>query len=359
MRAKYNRILIVRTDRIGDVLLSTPVIQAVRQYNPKGYIAFMARPYTKDIVIGNPYLDEVIIYDKEILQGSILALAAFVLRLKRYRFDLALMLHSTVRTNLIVFLVGIPRRVGYQIKAGWCLTDKLAYVKSLGLKHEVEYTMDVARAAGIPCDSRHLKPYLPVSAGCEDFAADFLKKNSIGQKDVLVGIHPSASCPSRRWPVERFAAVADAIIEKAGYKVLILAAGDDLKAANMVKDKMKHAPALAVGLTIPQTAAILKRCRFFISTDTGPAHIASAMGTPCITIFGRKQPGLGPVRWMPQGDRVIVLHKDAGCTECLAHKCKKRFACLEAITVDEVLCAAKEFLQKSRINPRQYLKSNF
>ena len=138
--------------------------------------------------------------------------------------------------------------------------------------------------------------------------------------------------------------VADKIIEQTGCKIVILGVGEDFKFAKLIKDNMKHAAIILKNFSIPQTAALLKRCKFIISTDAGPSHIAKAMGTSCITIFGRNQPGLSPTRWKPFGEDVIVLHKDVGCVECLAHKCKRHFACIEAITVGEVLDAAKKFM---------------
>lgn len=335
----YNRILIIRTDRIGDVLLSTPVIQAARQAFPGAYIAFMTRPFTKDIVIGNPYLNEAILYDKDRTHRSVLATVLFALRLKKKKFDLALVLHPSNRANWIAFLAGIPKRVGYDKKSAWLLTDRVAYLNPQGKKHEMEYTLDVAAAAGIPCDSSRLAPFMPPNKEAEDFIAAFLKINGVAGQDVLVGIHPSASCPSKTWPYELFGQLADRIIEKRGCKIVI----EDIKFADTVQNHMKHKAILLKKSTLPQAAALFKRCKLFISTDNGLAHIAAAVGTPCVSIFGRKQPGISPTRWKPVGENVVVLHKDVGCEECLAHNCKKDFACLKAITVDEVFDAAKKF----------------
>ena len=336
----YNRILIIRIDRIGDVILSTPVIQAVRKAHPGAHIGFMTRPFTKDIVVGNPYLDEVILYDKDGAHHSIFSTMLFAGRLRSKRFDVALILHPSARANWIAFLAGIPKRVGHDKKMPWLLTDRLAYLNHQGLKHEMEYILDVSRAAGIPCDSSQLKPFMPVSKEAEDFIDNFLKGNGITSSDVLVAIHPSASCPSKIWPYERFAQLADRIIEETGYKIVI----EDVKFANLVRKMMKRNAIILEGSALQQAAALFKRCKFFISTDNGLAHIAGALDVPCISIFGRKQPGLSPTRWRPPGKDNVVLHKDVGCEYCLAHNCNKHFACLEAITVDEVLDAAKKFL---------------
>jgi len=341
---KYKNILIIRTDRIGDVLLSTPAIQAVRQAFQSSRIAFMTRPYTKDIVEGNPYLDEVIIYDKDGSHRSLLATIMFGLDLRKYEFDLAIILHSTVRINFIAFLAGIPKRVGFARKAAFLLTDKLPYVKPSGDKHESEYNLDVVRAAGIDFDARGFLPLLAVSKDAQISVDNFLINNGISAKDKLVGIHPGASCPSRIWPVKNFSKLADALAGNYGFKIIVLGVGMDFKLAEQLKANMNKDCLIIKYFTIQFTAALLKKCLFFISTDTGPAHIASAVGTPCITIFGRKKQGLGPVRWRPLGKDNMVLHKDIGCTECMAHNCRKGFACLQATTVDEVLDVAKKFI---------------
>jgi len=105
---------------------------------------------------------------------------------------------------------------------------------------------------------------------------------------------------------------------------------------------------LAGKTSLSQMASILKRCALFISNDSGPVHIASALDTPVISIFGRKQPGLSPRRWGPLGKNDKYLHKDIGCIQCLAHNCKKEFSCLRAISVDDVVLAAESVLKASR-----------
>jgi ADP-heptose:LPS heptosyltransferase len=103
---------------------------------------------------------------------------------------------------------------------------------------------------------------------------------------------------------------------------------------------------LAGRTSVADVAGILRRSKLFISNDSGPVHIACAVGTPVVAIFGRSDRGLSPERWGPTGKNDIILHEDVGCVECLAHNCKKGFMCLEAITVDDVLAAAEKILDK-------------
>jgi len=335
-RKAFKRILIVRTDRIGDVLLSTPVIKALRYAYPNAYIAMMVSPYAKDIVEGNPFLDEVIIYDKDGKHKSWPRSLKFARNLKKRRFDLALILHPTNRMHLITFFAGIRRRIGYGRKLGFLLTDRIKHTKQLGEKHELEYALDLVRYLGFEPQDKTL--FMPIKPESEAWAEELFKQEGIKKADRILAIHPAASCPSKVWPNERFADVADRLIEKFGFKVLVIAGPKDLALSGDVIKHMHHPAANLSGKTsVSQLASILKRCNLFISNDSGPVHIAASVGVPVISIFGRNQKGLSPKRWGPTGKKDKVLHKEIGCIECLAHNCTKEFACLKAISVDEVV----------------------
>ncbi len=339
------RILLIRTDRIGDVLLSTPAIKAVRDAYPNAHIAVMVRPYAEEIVDGNPYLDEVILYDKDGEHKSIFSTLKFAAGLRKKRFDLVIILHPTNRSNIISFLAGVPERVGYDKKGGIFLTKRLKDVKHLGEKHEIDYNLDVLRAVGIEAKDRAL--YMPVKAEDERIVDRFFLLNDLDKKDTVIAIHPGASCPSKRWPAYRFGRVADELIEKHKVKVVIIGGPADIKTVKEVESGMLHKPIiLSEGHSLGEVAALLKRCKMFISNDSGPVHIAVAVGTPVISIFGRLDPGLSPKRWGPVGPNDIVIHKDVGCKYCKAHKCEINFKCLDAITVEDVLSAAEALLKK-------------
>ncbi len=340
----FKRILIVRTDRIGDVLLSTPVIKAFRDNYPHAYIAMMASPYGKNVVEDNPYLDEVIVYDKDGKHKSWARSLKFARNLKKKRFDVAIILHPTNRVHLVTFFAGIPRRVGYDRKLSFLLTDRIKHTKQLGQKHELEYALDLARYLGIEPKDNNI--FLSVKPAAEARVEELLKEEGIGKNDKLLAIHPAASCPSKVWPNERFAEVADRLIAKYGFKAVVVSGPRDLTLArNVIRHMRSPAVNLAGKTSVGELAALLKRCSLFISNDSGPVHIAAAVGAPVVSIFGRSQKGLSPLRWGPVGKKSMVLHKNVGCIECLAHNCVKGFACLKAITVDNVIEAADILLK--------------
>jgi len=337
------RILLTRTDRIGDVVLSTPAIKAVRDRYPEAHIAFMVRPYAKDIVDGNPYLDEVIVYDKYGKNRSIFDTVKFAFSLRRKKFDLAVMLHPTNRVHLIAYLAGIPRRVGFDRKASIFLTKKVVHLKQNGLMHERDYTLELLSFAGITAKDKEL--FVPIHERDMKKAEELFEEFHVGADVPIIAVNPGAGCPSKRWKSENFAVVCD--ILAAGHKARILIISDmkNVKYARATAGAMKYEPVNLTGrTTVGVLAAVLSKCSLLISNDSGPVHMACAVGTPVISIFGRNDPGLSPTRWGPTGGKSVVFHKDPGCNPCLAHNCKIGFKCLEAITPAEVCIAAGKLL---------------
>lgn len=339
----YKRILIVRMDRVGDLVLSTPAIKAVRDAYPESHIAVLVRPYSFDVISGNPNINEVITYDKGKEGRGIFGNIKFIFGLRKKKFDLAIILHPKNSSHLFTFLAGIPERIGYDKKLGILLTKKVPHTKQFGLKHEIDYTFDLLRYIGV--DPKASDLYMPLSKESEKKISDIFAKNGITEKDVVITVNPGASCVSKRWSYERFASASDALINKFDAKIIIISGPEDKIFADRTAALIKKGAINMGGKTsISDLASILKRSKLFISNDSGPVHIACALGIPVISIFGRSDRGLSPRRWGSVGKRDIVLHKDVGCEVCLAHKCKRGFACLQAISVDDVLAAAERIL---------------
>ena len=342
MVEKPAKILIIRTDRLGDVILSTPVIKNLRLAFPQSHVAFMCRPYTREALEGNPDLDEVIVYDKYGKDKGLLATVKFALKLGKCHFDRAIILHPTNRAHLIAFLAKIPVRIGWNKKLGWLLTKSLKHTKQEGKKHETEYTLDLLRKVGIPVEDK--STYFPLKPLAKEKVATLLREKGIAEDDKFIVIAPSASCHSKRWPQGRFLELIKLLKRKVNFKVIIITSneekkfGEELVSENGVID-------LRGKLTIVEVGALLKLASLFISNDSGPVHIAASLNTPVISIFGRKDPGLSPVRWGPQGEKSCFFHKDVDCDRCLAHNCTKGFLCLEEISPQEVADKAMLLLQ--------------
>lgn len=344
-REYYRRILVVRTDRIGDVVLSTPVIKVLREHFPSSFIAMMVSPYTREIVEGNPYLDQVIVFDKDGAHRGLWSMLKFSHDLARFSFDVAVVLHPTLRVHLVTFLAGIAERIGYDRKGFYFLTRPLPHKKQEGTKHEVEYNFDLLKALGIDDVSREL--YIPLKRESDDFVADFLRRLGVGEKERLVAVNPAASCPSKLWPAQKFAGLIDRVQRELGVKVLVVADAAHRSVSEQIFNLVKTRPVDGSGqFSLSQLASLFKRCELLISNDSGPVHIAVAVGTPVISIFGRNQAGLNPRRWGPIGPRDAALHNPQACLPCLAHDCRKGFMCLNSIAIEEVMGHARRILRE-------------
>lgn len=335
------KILIVRTDRIGDVILSTPTIKNIRVYFPDAHIAFMCNPQTRDIIEGNPYVDEVIVYDKKRTHKSLWASIRFALRLRKKNFDWVFILHPTNRVHIITFFAGIPVRIGWDKKMGWLLTKRVCHTKQQGLKHELEYTLDMLRVMDIPVMDKLM--YFPLRDSTERDIKALLAQKRLQEKKFIV-MHPSASCPSKQWPQEYFSELIRLLRDKTSLDIVIITAESEKQNAEHII-KENDLVDLRGLLDISALGSLLKRAALLISNDSGPVHVACALNTPVIAIFGRSDPGLSPRRWRPLGENAFYFHKYVDCPECLAHNCTKGFLCLKEIRPREVFERALAILE--------------
>ena len=335
------RLLVIRTDRMGDVILSTPVVRALRGAFPEAYLGMMVSLKNRELVEGNPDLNVVLLYDKEGPQKSWLGTLRFARELKSHRFDTALILHSTNRVILMSWLASIRRRIGYARRLGWLLTDPVPYVKREGDRHELDYNLELLRRIGLESKERTL--HVPVRPEQEQKVEAFLGAHGFSNGSrPLIALHPGASCPSKRWPPERFARVGDALVERFQARILVVTGPQEIRLGEEVIGRMNHPALHALGtLSLGEMAALFRKVRCLISNDSGPVHLCCAVGTPVVSIFGRWGGGLSPTRWGPTGPNSVVLHHDVGCRPCLAHRCPIGFICLQTVTVDEVLAAVE------------------
>jgi len=337
------KILVTRTDRIGDLVISTPVFSAIRHKYPKAHIAALIFSENKDILEGNPFIDEVILYDKKSAQRGLLGQLFFAGKLRGKKFDVVVHLHATNRTHIAGFLAGIPARIGWDRRSPWTLTHVFRDQKAEGKKHEGEYNFDLLKPLGIEAPQR-LEMFFPATPRAEASLNELLFQLAIPRGKAAVVLNPSASCPSKRWPAERFAELADLITGRCGAAVFLIGGAADEVLSAKIKDLCKSPVYDFTGrLSLSMLGSLLKKTALLISNDTGPVHIAAAVGTPVVSIFGRNQAGLSPARWRPLGEQVRIVWKDVGCTVCLAHNCQIAFLCLTEISAEEVLASAVSF----------------
>ncbi|HOW87192.1 MAG TPA: glycosyltransferase family 9 protein [Candidatus Omnitrophota bacterium] len=336
------RILVTRTDRIGDLVLTTPLFEALRKKFPKAHIAALVFLEHREIVRGNPFLDEVILYDKKGSERGLWGQFRFGWKLRGKKFDIAIHAHGTNRVHLAAWLAGIPVRRGYARRAAWMLTHPHPYNKKEGKKQEAEYLFDLLEPLGI-FPPREIKTFFPVSDRAERSLEKLLVFHEVPPGTPIIILNPSASDPTKMWPAERFADLVTRLQKESPRTFIVIGTPKDRSIIQRLKQSA-GAPILDLSgkLSLGMLGALLKRSALLISNDSGPVHVATAVGTPVVSIFGRYEPGLGPSRWRPLGDRSRVVAKDISRIP----PDQRRFTYIDEITVGDVHQAVSDLLKQ-------------
>lgn len=333
------RILIFNVNWLGDTLFSSATIRNIRLNYPDSYIACIIPSRCYPILKGNPYLDEVIIFDEKDRHKGMLAKLNFVTLLKEKKFDLVFLLHRSFSRALICRLAGIPQRVGHHTKKrAFLLTKKITPPKKDSL-HRIDYYLDIIEKAGLRIEDRYLDFFF--DPGDEKHVDDFLKKNSLEKKDFIIALNPGGNWLPKRWPKNYWALLADKLISQDKAMVIFTGSASDIPLVNQIKDQMQEKPIIACGIfNIKQLGALTSRINLFITADTGPMHIANAVGAKkIIAIFG---PTSKEVTGPYPSNNVIVLQKDIGCLiPCYKVNCKDN-RCMKAVTPEDVLVEVRK-----------------
>jgi lipopolysaccharide heptosyltransferase II len=318
------RILVIRLDLIGDLVLSTVVVRVLKRAYPGAEIDLLALPSSASIVQGDPDLCEIISYNpnvwrrpKALLQPRNWREAIQVTRrLRARRYDLAVSVFGPWAAILAV-LSGAHRRVGYG-REGYpgFMTDSVRgrHWQPGSRLHEVDYCLRLARAAGATIQEGDRVPHLTVTPQAREEAARLLEQAGIQSGRPLIACHVSSNNgQSKRWPVPYWAALIDRLIRELHAYVVLTGAASDRPLIERITRRMQEQPIDLAGKTsLPQLAAVLQRADLLISGDSGPMHIAGAVGTPLIAIHGPTDPAhSGPV-----SPKATILKSDIWCSPC-------------------------------------------
>jgi heptosyltransferase-2 len=337
------RILVTRTDRIGDLVLTTPLFRALREKFPKAWITALVFLEHREIVQENPYLDEVILYDKKGKERSLWGQFEFSQKLRRKKFDAVVHAHGTNRMHLAAWFAGIPQRIGYKRRAAWALTHAYPYNKKEGKKQEAEYLFELLTPLGIS-PPHEIATFFPVTDRSVRSFESLRLFHKIPCNLPWVVLNPSASDVTKMWPAERFAELVARIHKERPSVFLAVGTSKDREIIQRLK---KNTPIpvfdLSGRLSLGMLGALLKGSVLLVSNDSGPVHIATAVGTPVVSIFGRYGPGLGPQRWRPLGRNSRVVAKDVSPIPAVEQK----FTYIHEIPVEDVFAAARDLLRSS------------
>ncbi len=332
-----NRILVVNVNWLGDVIFSIPVFKALRSRYPQAKISCLAVPRVKAILESCPFLDEIITYDEKGRHFAPWGKWQIITQLRKRRFDAAFLLHGSWTRALLVFLSGIPERVGYNTKGRKGLLTHIIPAASEKI-HRSDYYLRVIESYGVPVSNRRYET--AVSSQIKAEATALLADNGINSPDYLILINTGGNWDLKRWPRENFAALIaqlmDLVPNTFKMKIALPGSNEDLGLAKEIARLSQREPIILAGKTnLPQLLALMQRANLVISADSGPLHMASSVGTTTIALFGPTRPeNTGP---RGPGTTKILQH-DVGCNRasCYYLDCPDNI-CMQAISVEEVV----------------------
>jgi lipopolysaccharide heptosyltransferase II len=328
------RIVIVEVNWLGDVLFSTPAIRAIRKKHPGAYIAALVVPRCKVLLMGNNYLDEVITLDEGGRYKGLFGKLRLVRDLRVRRFNVAYILRPSLTRTLCLFLAGVRRRIGFTTKkTAFLLTDRVVFPKDKLHRADIYYYL--VTGSRIPAGERYCDYF--VSPDDRDFIEDFLKKHHLGQEKNLVTLHVGGNWDLKRWPKERFAQLIDVLKDKYQMDVVISGAYSEHDLAKEISSLTRSKPFIACGLTtLKQLGVLFQKSAIVISADSGPLHVAAAVGARVLSLYGPTSPELtGPL----SRDELPVLcgQQTPTCqVPCYNLECKDN-VCMSSITVEQVI----------------------
>lgn len=342
---------------IGDVVFTTPALSAIRRRFPAAHITYLVEPQAAPVVRHNPNIDTLLIAERPRGLRRIGYDLALARQLRAERFDLVIDFHGGPRSAWLTWATGAPRRIGYDVPGRrWIYTSRVPWTRALvPPRHSVQNQWDLLTPLGIePADRARDAVYIPEDPEAVGSVAARLDAAGVPVDAPLVVIHVSAGNPFRRWPPDRFAAVAAALAREDHRRRIIITSGpSEADAANRIAaDAQREAGVAATAIVrcgefdLAELRALVGRAALYIGGDSGPLHIASGTRTPIVALFG---PTL-PQRSMPWRDETIpAIAVDAGplpCRPCHQRRCVPGdFRCLTRITTEQVIEAARQTLK--------------
>ncbi len=345
---QVKRILLVRTDRLGDVILTLPMLPAIRACFPDAYIAMLLRRYTGEIVEGNPYVNELLWYDDD---GDTLVPFRRMRRfLKGKAFDVAIVVYPRLRLAWLMFRSGIPIRIGTGYRYYSFLFNRKVFEHRRDAKrHEVEYNLNLLREIGCPIPQNKVRFEIDIPSDAIGHVDKMLQQLHLDPDKELVVIHPGSGGSAREWSAEQFGQLAVKLITERGVHVLVTGGkGEERTVAEILIATRGLAIPLVNKLNLKELAALLQSVSLFISHSTGPLHLAVAVETPVVGLFPQIT-ALSAKRWGPYSGirRVLIPDKPIDCSECTQSN-GRQCACMQSIAVEEVYAASCSILDGTK-----------
>ncbi len=339
-----DKIIVRSPNWVGDAILSTPALSALKRKHPKAHVSLLARRSVSDCFLHNPAIDEIMTLPEK--NDLSYWLRAF--RLRREKYDKALLFPNSFSSALFFCISGAKEILGYRRDGrGFLLSSALEPTRKLLMDHQVNYYLhliEVPTYNHLRDKSLYNQLVWVITEEEKEEAGKLLEKHKIKRPDRLIGINPGATYgPAKRWFPRRFADVADELIRKKSATILLFGRAEEEEITGEICGHMREKCVNLSGKTnLRQLGALLGTCKLLITNDSGAMHIASAVKTPVVAIFGSTD----PKRTGPWGKGHTVLYKKLDCSPCFARKCPHGdYRCFKEIRAEDVLVAVEEKLK--------------
>jgi len=331
------RILVFKFGALGDIVLISPSLRALREKFPKAEIQVIVKDKFKDVLQKCPYIDNLII----LKNNGLIEIWKKIRQLRKQGFDFSIDLQNNRLTHVMGFMAGIKERFGYKDRKFGFLLNRGILDKNKQLD-PVPHQFQVLKPLGISFDNGDLEMW--VGERYTEHAHEFLQTNWYNDKQRLIGINACASprWKSKLWPIESYARICDMLAQRLNARILFTGTQHDRAYIERIIAKTSCKPINAAGKTqLLELAALIKRCRVFLTTDSAPMHIAAAVGTAFVALFGPTD----PKRHLPKASNFDLINKQVDCAPCYRSHCFRN-SCMKKITVDEVFNALLALIKK-------------
>lgn len=341
------KILVFQTAFLGDVVLTLPLIQLLKKEFPHSEIDVVATPRAKDLLLQHPAIRSIICYDKRKTQKGIVGIFSLARQLREQLYDVAVVPHRSLRSALVIVLSNIPHRITYNTSAGRFFYNHLVpYVKE---KHEIERNLAFLSPFAISLHGKELPNLYPSDDDVTTVNKMLFEREILENKKILA-IAPGSVWFTKRWLPERFSGLSAKLADD-GWCVVLIGGKEDAALGKEIVEtaKRKNVYDFTGKLSLLQSAELINRSRVLVTNDSAPLHIAVAMRTPIVAIFGATVPAFG---FGPYGEHYIVVERnDLSCRPCSIHGgdvCPiGTFDCMKGLSVQIVYNAVQKIIQQS------------
>jgi heptosyltransferase-2 len=351
-RENIKKILVRVPNWIGDAVMCLPALEGLKALYSMADITVLAKPWTAPVFENNAFVADILYYGTGGRHKGISGKLRLVSNIKQKRFDLAILFQNAFEAALLAFLARIPERVGYARDfRTMFLTKPVAFNDKIKKTHHVFYYLNIVKELGGVCPVEP-RPFIHLKEEEIEWAQGFLKEKGISLEEggeALIGCAPGASFgPAKRWPPERFSEALDILARDFSAVPVIFGSGGDIEPASQVSEGLSHRGVrhlnLAGKVHLRQFMTIAALLKLFITNDSGPMHIAAALGIPTVAIFGSTDPALTG----PFGSQVRVVTKNLECSPCFERVCgnieELHYECLKAVKAEDVVGASRSLL---------------